>query len=83
MFAPSITSNTKQCAARQIKSAATPEVETGLLQEVVVMNTDACERASERASVQGAESGDEREREREERGAKGFGFLLAGGDRKP
>ncbi len=48
-----------------------------------MMNMDACERASERASVQGAESGDEREREREERGAKGFGFLLAGGDRKP
>jgi hypothetical protein len=24
-----------------------------------------------------------REREREEKGVKGFGFLLAGGDRKP
>jgi hypothetical protein len=36
------------------------------------MNMDTCERAGERASVQGAESGDEREREREERGGKGF-----------
>jgi hypothetical protein len=53
------------------------------LEEVVVMNMDACERASESASVQGAESGGERERERKKWGVKGFGFLPAGGDRKP
>ncbi len=37
------------------------------------MNMDECERPSKRASVQGAESGDERERERERRkGSEGF-----------
>jgi hypothetical protein len=42
-------------------------------EEEVVMNMDECERPSKRASVQGAESGDERERERERRkGSEGF-----------